>query len=893
MPNDNSGGIVRALATTTVTVTTGTLPVVFAAGDLTKIGIDATAQAVAKAGAVWGPGAVLPSGTVAGLEIRGSTNVWDPALGASPARAHAIEVGEMQNQGGGVHRAAVYIGGNFSATEKQRLAAFQFQVDSAGTVASAGVYTGWDANIDPAAATTAVRAIAVKDTTDGSVVYFGGDFTRVRDAMPDASDRRGLAAVAGIPDSSLAATGCAAPNPCPATLQSWNPAGSEPDAPLVRTRSLALAGGDTVAIGGDFERIGSAARNGLGAVAVGGTGSVLPWNPQVAGGPVNAVAAAPGGNVYAGGAFSSIGAKQRSNIAAIDSAGNVTGLFDQGTTCDNAVHPCFTGEVSALTLSSDASRLFVGGGFTHFQGAQRIHLAAANAQTGDVVSGWEPNPDFYDTGGNARGKGWVMALEGAGNTLYAGGAFNRIGGVARSRIGAIDMTSGEVLDWRPDAACTQQWCDPPAIHAIEASCGAVYAGGSFSAIGGQPRERLAALEPVGVPGAGQATSWDPDPNSIVYDLAREGSTVYAGGGFGLIGGAIRDNVAALDAGTGEAIEGWNPSVTGESVRAIDLSQDGSTLYAGGIFHELGGEDRAGLGAVQAVGVADGSGDALAWNPTPRAELDGASIEFTGVPATYALDAVGDSVYVGGKFAEMGSRTQSGFSAFTSGPEPAGAEPEVCAHEVKAAAPAAPAAAPPIEVPRLFDVKLTRKLELLYRLSMPATVEIDLERKVNGYELPVAKRGIQSARGSAADEGSEDGKRPTVCTPPTDRNRRAATRIARKDLGAKLKRLSPKKREALIRKRLRKMRCTMFKNVEELSDKGEQGANEVSLQPTDKKGKPKDLPRARYRVTLLPLTEASGPGAPADLDFRVLRSGEAETEATQQDDGEQGKEGTSR
>ncbi|MEO5618437.1 MAG: T9SS type A sorting domain-containing protein, partial [Candidatus Eisenbacteria bacterium] len=63
-----------------------------------------------------------------------------------------------------------------------------------------------------------------------------------------------------------------------------------------------------------------------------------------------------------------------------------------------------------------------------------------------------------------------------------------------------------------------------------------------------------------------------------------GSTVYAGGLFSNIGGAGRNRIAALDATTGVAT-GWDPNPN-NNVFALAVS--GSTVYAGGGFTSIGG-----------------------------------------------------------------------------------------------------------------------------------------------------------------------------------------------------------------------------------------------------------------------------------------------------------------
>ncbi|MBI2618691.1 MAG: fibronectin type III domain-containing protein, partial [Ignavibacteriales bacterium] len=105
----------------------------------------------------------------------------------------------------------------------------------------------------------------------------------------------------------------------------------------------------------------------------------------------------------------------------------------------------------------------------------------------------------------------------------------------------------------------------------------VYAGGLFTSIGGQTRNRIAALDAS----TGLATSWNPNANSNVYALAVSGSTVYAGGAFTSVGGQTRNYIAALDASTGGATS-WDPNANGGVVElAFDLAN--ARVYAGGAF----------------------------------------------------------------------------------------------------------------------------------------------------------------------------------------------------------------------------------------------------------------------------------------------------------------------
>ena len=65
-----------------------------------------------------------------------------------------------------------------------------------------------------------------------------------------------------------------------------------------------------------------------------------------------------------------------------------------------------------------------------------------------------------------------------------------------------------VSSWNPNATGQYGYVD-----AIVPSGSLVYVGGSFSTIGGQARNNLAAIDTT----TGLATSWDPNPNSVLAD----------------------------------------------------------------------------------------------------------------------------------------------------------------------------------------------------------------------------------------------------------------------------------------------------------------------------------------------------------------------------------------
>jgi hypothetical protein len=139
----------------------------------------------------------------------------------------------------------------------------------------------------------------------------------------------------------------------------------------------------------------------------------------------------------------------------------------------------------------------------------------------------------------------------------------------------------------------------------------VYLAGKFTALipaGSSvpvPRNRLGACSLT----TGQVLPWDPAADDGVWSLATDGTAIYAGGSFKNVGGVPRMGLAAIDPYSGSVLP-WAPAVTAGSVRALALS--GGTLWAGGTFKFVNGQPR---NALAAVNTSDGS--LRSWNPGSR------------------------------------------------------------------------------------------------------------------------------------------------------------------------------------------------------------------------------------------------------------------------------------
>ena len=481
-------------------------------------------------------------------------------------------------------------GGDGSQATRNYLAAF----DASGAVLP------WNPG-----ANNFVNSLAVAGTT----VYAGGAFTFAGNGGTGNRSRNYLAAFS-------TSTGA---------LSTWNPGANS------QVNTLAISGG-TVYAGGYFSAAGGGAgletRLYLAAFDSSGEGDLTAWNP----GTNNVVfeLAASGGTVYAGGYFSTAGGGDgsqvtRNNLAAFDASG--------------AVLPWNPNPASAnvFALTASGSSVYVGGNFSSVGGTTtpRNYLAAFDASGN--LSAWNP-------GANNS----VNTLAVSGSTVYAGGQFSQAGGgegnqEQRLFLAAFDLNGG-LTSWNPGANSY--------VYSLAASGSTVYAGGTFSVVGGGDGSQTARNYLAAFDASGAVLPWNPGANNFVNSLAVAGTTVYAGGAFtfagnGGTGNRSRNYLAAFSTSTG-ALSTWNP---GANSQVNTLAISGGTVYAGGYFSAAGGgaglETRYYLAAFDA----SGEGDITTWDP-------GAN----GVVSTLAVS--GSTVYAGGWFTMAGGSAGTGSTGDT-------------------------------------------------------------------------------------------------------------------------------------------------------------------------------------------------------------------------------------
>jgi hypothetical protein len=329
----------------------------------------------------------------------------------------------------------------------------------------------------------------------GSTVYIGGQFTSVRPA----GDPLGTGEVAR--------NRVAAFNISTGALLPWDPnAGGT-------VQAIAVSGG-TVFLGGSFTKVGGKGHQRLAAVdATTGT-PIATFKPMIDAEVLTL--SLSGSDVYAGGMFTTINGATHDYIAALNTS---TGALD----------PAFTGQADAGVLAStiEGGKLVIGGNFANVDGGSQNHIAALNPTTGatlpwgthtpyDVVALASDSAGVYvagaGTGGNFAAfnpstgsmtwqggtNGNVQAITVFNGEVYAGGHYTDYCGpqggqhtctnpIARSKILAVDETTGTLQSWAPSVNSAL------GVFALDGGAGFLELGGDFTKVAGTAQQGFAAF----------------------------------------------------------------------------------------------------------------------------------------------------------------------------------------------------------------------------------------------------------------------------------------------------------------------------------------------------------------------------------------------------------------
>jgi hypothetical protein len=360
------------------------------------------------------------------------------------------------------------------------------------------------------------------------------------------------------------------------------------------------------------------------------------------------------GQLYAGGVFTNAGAVAANNVAVWN--GSTWSALGAGSA--NGVN----GQITALAFQGDD--LYVGGSFGLAGGVPANCIARWSGGSwsalgtgcrGGVSCIGVLGSDIYVSGGftnvggvNARefakwdGFGWttwptldgvfVYPLNDVANkmavkdgSLYMGGVFNQAGDVIANHIARFDGANFYALGEKP----ANGFATPPiTVSCIGQADDGIYVGGLLTAAGKTLTSRIARWDGTNWNDVGGGTAGGTSSGNRVSAIAGQGSDVYVGGTFTNVGGIDVGNIARWD--------GFNWSNMGfgfdAPVGALAVQQN--AVYAGGGFTNV--IDPFAF-PVNHIAMWDGFG----WNSL------GSGVNANGTVNAIAVS--GPNVYAGGTF----------------------------------------------------------------------------------------------------------------------------------------------------------------------------------------------------------------------------------------------------
>lgn len=234
-----------------------------------------------------------------------------------------------------------------------------------------------------------------------------------------------------------------------------------------------------------------------------------------------------------------------------------------------------------------------------------------------------------DTTWNPNADDIVYALHIDGSDIYAGGSFSEIGGLSRSEFAKLNNTNGSANEsCDPDV---YTYIEPGTVYTITSDDTYIYIGGSFNRVSETVRNGIARINKSDC----SLDSWNPNASGRVWSIAIDDSSIYVGGEFTNIGGASRNYVAKLNNTDGTADGTWNPNAD-ELVRQVIINSN--SIFVGGAFTTIGGGNHNWFAKLNNT---DGSDE--------ECTADFTQYEQPAPETVTALEIDGNYIYVGGDF----------------------------------------------------------------------------------------------------------------------------------------------------------------------------------------------------------------------------------------------------
>ncbi len=327
------------------------------------------------------------------------------------------------------------------------------------------------------------------------------------------------------------------------------------------------------------------------------------FTPNLVDGDVRSVVQI-GGRIFIGGNFTQVKAAGSQTVV---NRGRVL-AFDAATgAIDDSFKPSADGEVSVLLPSADGHSIYLGGQFTHIDGVAHKVLARLDIDTGASVAGFTPNVD-------AR----VKDLRLSGGRLWIGGNFAHVDGVARTALATLNPNTGRLDTFQSLAFAGMQNGGTTLVYKMDITPDGskLIAVGNFTSVAGQARPQIVMVDLSGA--TAQLSNWQTNRYAAAcsssfdsymrdVDVSPDG-TYFVVSTTGAAGGTSKlcdAQVRWETSATGSDLQPtWVTYTGGDTTYAIEITN--SVVYVGGHFRWSNnpfGGDSAGQGAMDRSGIA--------------------------------------------------------------------------------------------------------------------------------------------------------------------------------------------------------------------------------------------------------------------------------------------------
>ncbi|HYU64715.1 MAG TPA: hypothetical protein VEK36_00390, partial [Candidatus Paceibacterota bacterium] len=349
------------------------------------------------------------------------------------------------------------------------------------------------------------------------------------------------------------------------------------------------------------------------AAVVLGTGTLTPWNPQ----PNDWVGTMvySKGKIYMGGSFNNVKAQTRYYAAAVTVSNVLTAWNPE---------PDFYAQ--KIISNSTGTSLFIAGDFTYVKGILHRALAKVNSTNGNVAP-WNPNPDAS-----------INALVLRGSKLFIGGSFLNVNGIPRQNLAEIDTASNGPTAFRADVNNI--------VNTLIIDKGKLYIGGTFTQIQNVTQKNCARIDLT----TKILDAWSPEPDSYVWALAPGENGVVIGGGFRQVNDRSRNYIGVIDLTT-HRITSFNPRATAFTASQINaFAFSNKELFAGGVLSYDNADNSKHYGGIIAF---DSTGFVTRY-------FDYSPDIMPGYTSLNALAVSNNRLYAGGNFGTLYNSSQSNY-----------------------------------------------------------------------------------------------------------------------------------------------------------------------------------------------------------------------------------------